>query len=86
MADNWTKTQRRTDYNTTFNSEGGKKVLEDIMAYCHVLEPLPTADPNQILVREGRRDVANMILSAMNFKPADYPELISEMSDGSQGA
>jgi hypothetical protein len=73
--------QRKIDYNLTFNSDHGRKVLNEIMAYCHVLEPLPTTDPNQILIREGRRDVANMILSAMKYTPADYPDLIDKAAN-----
>jgi len=70
--------QRKVDFNIVFNSESGKRVLEEIMAYCHVLEPLLTADPNEILIREGRRDVANMILSAMKYTPADYPDIVDQ--------
>ena len=74
--------QRKVDYNVVFGSEHGKRVLEDIMTYCHVLEPLSTKDPNEILIREGRRDVANMILSAMKYTPADYPDIVEEASGG----
>ncbi len=31
--------QLRMDYNETFNSESGKRVLADILTNCHVLEP-----------------------------------------------
>ena len=73
--------QRKVDYNVVFNSEAGKKVLTEIMTYCHVLEPLATSDPNQILIREGRRDVANMILSAMKYTPSDYPDLVDKAAE-----
>jgi len=66
---------RQNDYDMVFHGENGDRVLKDILTYCHMLEPMPDSDPNMALVREARRDVANMILSAMNFKIQDYEEL-----------
>lgn len=70
--------KRHDDYNKSFSGESGERVLKDIMAYCHLMEPMQDADPHNALVREARRDVANMILMAMKFNPEKYEELLHE--------
>jgi hypothetical protein len=60
--------QLKTDYQQAFDTAGGKRVLEDILAYCHVLEPLNgSIDTNSIIIREARRDVALTILQKLNW-------------------
>jgi hypothetical protein len=60
--------QLKTDYQQAFDTVGGKRVLEDILAYCHVLEPLNgSIDTNSIIIREARRDVALTILQKLNW-------------------
>jgi len=70
--------QRQRDYASVFSDEQGQRVLDDIMAYCHIKQPLADADPNANLVRCGRTDVANMILSAIDFKPQQHRETKNE--------
>jgi hypothetical protein len=56
----------KADYQFVFGSEEGKRVLDDILAYCHVLEPLTGAiGTNAVMIREGRRDAAMTILQKM---------------------
>ena len=64
MADQQSKAkQLKVDYQTAFGGESGRRCLEDILGYCHVLEPMKGAiDTNSIIIREARRDVALTIL------------------------
>lgn len=65
--------QLKIDYCQAFDTPGGKRVLEDIMSYCHVLEPLMgSTDTNSIIIREARRDVALTILQKLNWKEKDF--------------
>lgn len=60
--------QLKTDYNQVFDTEQGRRVLEDILSYCHVMEPLMgSIDTNSIMIREGRRDAALTILQKLNW-------------------
>jgi hypothetical protein len=61
------------DYHQAFDTPHGKRVLEDIMSYCHVLEPLKGCiDTNSIIIREARRDVALTILQKLNWNDRDF--------------
>jgi hypothetical protein len=69
--------QLRIDYQQVFNTDSGKRVLEDILSYCHVLEPLlGSIDTNSIIIREARRDVAITILQKLNWNEKDFMEMI----------
>jgi hypothetical protein len=70
--------QLRMDYAETFNSPAGKRVLADILTTCHVLEPEQDNDPNNIIARAHRRDVAHHIMFSMGYGPADLPTIIEE--------
>lgn len=60
--------QLKADYNMAFGTVEGKRVLDDILAYCHILEPLNgSIDTNAIIIREARRDVALTILQKLNY-------------------
>lgn len=73
--------QLRLDYQQAFNTVGGKRVLEDILSYCHVLEPLVgSIDTNSIIIREARRDVALTILQKLNWNEKDFIDTV-EKSD-----
>lgn len=76
-----TASQRKQDFNATFNSDHGKRVLAELLTFCHTFEPLMDNDPNKSLVREGRRDVATYILMGMKLTPADLPEVIDSVLD-----
>lgn len=71
------KKQLKIDYQQAFDGPGGKRVLEDILSYCHVLEPLNgTIDTNSIIIREARRDVALTILQKLNWNEKDFIDSI----------
>lgn len=65
--------QLKRDYQQVFSGPHGRKVLEDIMSYCHLLEPLlGSIDTNSIIIREARRDVAITILQKLNWNERDF--------------
>jgi len=65
--------QLKRDYQQVFNTHVGRRVLEDIMSYCHLLEPLVgSIDTNSIIIREARRDVAITILQKLNWNERDF--------------
>lgn len=73
--------QLRMDYSAVFSTPEGKRVLEDILATCHILELEPDTDPTNIVARAHRRDVAHHILIRLGYGPAQFPKLIEEISD-----
>lgn len=65
----------KADYQFVFGSEEGKRVLDDILAYCHVLEPTTgSIDTNAVMIREGRRDAAMTILQKMMWDERRFVE------------
>lgn len=69
--------QLKIDYHQAFDTPGGQRVLEDIMSYCHVLQPLTgSIDTNSIMIREGRRDVALTILQKLNWDERKFIDSI----------
>ena len=65
--------QLQIDYHQTFDTDAGRRVLVDIMAYCHVMEPLRNSvETNHILIREGRRDAALTILEKLDFDESKF--------------
>ena len=74
--------QLKMDYNGTFGTEAGQRVLADIMTLCHVLEPEADNIVENIVARAHRRDVAHLIMARMGYVPQDFPKTIEENSDG----
>lgn len=72
--------QRRINYNMVFNSPEGQKVLIDIITMCHILEPSPTVEPQQLAFREGERMVGLEILRIMRVNPEKYIKIVKENS------
>lgn len=65
--------QLKIDYQQVFNSDSGKRVLEDILTYCGVLQPLlGSTDTNSIIIREARKDVAITILQKLHWNERDF--------------
>lgn len=65
--------QLKIDYQQAFGTEGGRRVLDDILKYCHVLEPLVgQIDTNSIIIREARRDVALTILQKLEYNERNF--------------
>ena len=71
--------QLKNDYQQAFGGKGGKRVLEDILSYCGVLEPLTgSIDTNSIIIREARKDVALTILQKLNWSERNFIDFVSE--------
>ena len=61
--------QVKVDFNRTFNSEHGRRVLEELLTFCHIMEPpAVVTDPHVVMFKAGRRDVAMYILEQMSVK------------------
>ena len=66
IAKKRTAKDMKSAYQFVFGSKEGEIVLDDILAYCHVLEPLTgSTETNAVMIREGRRDVAMTILQKL---------------------
>lgn len=78
MLKGYSAKNRRIDYGIVFGSEHGKRVLADLMRQCHVLEPTFTQDARETAFREGERNVALKILTALNYRPEDFEQLAKE--------
>ena len=53
----------------TFGTEHGQRVLQDILEYCHVMQPGDITQGSEVLIfKEGRRDVATFILERLDTK------------------
>ena len=59
--------QLTSDYKFVFSSKEGKRVLENIISECHVLEPNNSIETNVVLIQEGRRDAALNILRHLTW-------------------
>lgn len=69
--------QLKIDYEQCFNTPGGQRVLEDILKYCHVLEPLTgSIETNAVLIREGRRDVGLTIMQKLCWNEKEFLEKV----------
>jgi hypothetical protein len=59
-------------YGLTFDSEHGQKVLRDIIAMGHVMEPSHVpGNPDETSFREGERRLALYILTRFGIKSPD---------------
>jgi hypothetical protein len=75
MPNKTAEQQLHIDYKQVFGTEQGQRVLEDILAYCHVLEPLTgSIETNAVLIREGRRDAGMTILQKLNWNEKNFIE------------
>lgn len=52
------KVDRKRDYEETFSTPHGKRVLEDIMAAAGIFRPAFTTDKDELLVIEGQKRLA----------------------------
>jgi hypothetical protein len=77
------KLQTKTDYEITFGTAEGKRVLDDILKNTHVLEPTFSADPYITAFNEGARNEALRILTILQYKPQDFVQIVAqEEQDG----
>ena len=64
------------EYDTHFSSRRGKKILWDLMKHAHFLESPGVIDPNEIIFREGQRDVVRYIFSKIKTDHSKLQKLI----------
>jgi hypothetical protein len=77
--DNSEVNQLKIDLNLTFNSDHGRRVLNALMEFGHVLEPPAlSTDPMEIMFKSGRRDILMFILYHMDVSSEDFPNIISQ--------
>lgn len=59
--------QIQSAYHALFFSPGGKRVLSDLIAYCHGRKTTYHPDPREHAFREGQRDVLMRIMEFTNL-------------------
>jgi len=69
-------------YQAVFNSPIGREVLNDLLTFCHLLEPTKNLRTEDVLFKEGRRSVGIRILKILNTKPVDLDKIIKESLNG----
>ena len=72
----------KEDFKTVFGSEQGKRVLSHICRECGVLRPsfVPGEALENTAFNEGMRNVALMILTALDETPERFLELSQEIT------
>lgn len=64
---------RYTDFRRVLmGSDEGKRVLGEILSWCHMFKPSvmgSPVDPNAVLVREGERNIALRLLTTITKEP-----------------
>jgi hypothetical protein len=73
----------KEDFQFVFSSEEGKRVLSHICRECGVLRPsfIPGEALENTAFNEGMRNVALMILTALEETPERFLELSQEIMD-----
>jgi len=70
--------QLQRDYKAVFGTEAGKRVLEDLKRWCHVLWPSFTGDPYETVFNEGKRAVYLHIQSMLELDVEELRKLAKE--------
>lgn len=79
----YTEEQKVKDYGFLFNTETGRRVLEDLMLEHHIMQPNPPTLPSEgCRFRDGERNVIFRILTMLNFDPDLFIETTKEISNG----
>ena len=73
--------QLKMDYQGTFGTEAGKRVLEDLMATCHIFETEADNVTENIVARAHRRDVIHHIMNKMGYGPQEFFNIVEENSN-----
>lgn len=74
--------QLKMDYQGTFNTEAGKRVLEDLMTVCHIFETEADNVTENIVARAHRRDVIHHIMGRLGYGPQEFFTKVEETSNG----
>jgi|DEB0MinimDraft_3_1074331.scaffolds.fasta_scaffold00081_8 hypothetical protein len=73
--------QRTRDYKIAFSTDEGRRVLNDIVTSCFVLDSTIGASPQETAFNEGMRNAALRIMSMLHYSPEDFitlPERVEE--------
>ena len=73
--------QVKLDYQSVFGSDAGKRVLEDLMATCHIFETEADNITENIVARAHRRDVVHHIMNQMGYGPQEFQTIVEENSN-----
>ena len=74
--------KRKKDYKVVFESPEGKRVLKDLMAFCHYRDS--TFVPNDVgmsAFNEGKRRVLLRVISLMNIPEERLNEILHEQQN-----
>lgn len=70
---------RVRDYRQVFSSQAGRRVLQDLMASCGMLQTSFTkSDPHETAFKEGQRNAVLRILTIMKVDPDALDKHIEE--------
>ncbi len=76
-TEGYTPTDRYRDFRRVFmSSDEGKRVLREILGWCHLLRPSVMAlpiDTGHVLLREGERNIGLKLLATVNTDPPQQP-------------
>jgi len=72
---------RAIDYQRTFGSDYGKRVLRDLMVECHVLGSSFSKDPSLMAFKEGEKNVALRIMKILNVNIDELEKHIKEIEN-----
>ncbi len=73
--------ERIINYQRTFATEPGKKVLQDLMIECHVLGPSFSKDALTMAFNEGEKNVALRILKILHINVEQMEEHMKEIEN-----
>lgn len=75
--------ERVVDYQKTFNSPSGRKVLRDLMRSNWVLTPHASEkiEPHEICFREGQRSAILRIMTFMDIDPNKFINLATKATE-----
>jgi len=69
----YTRMDRYRDFRQVFGSEPGRRVLYELLAWCHMVKtsvpPGPNIDPYRTHVAEGERNIGIKLLGVLQHEP-----------------
>lgn len=77
---------RLIDYQRTFGSIPGKRVLKDLIDSNFLLQPTYSGDAEQALVHEGQRNAVLRILTFLKADPAEFLQFIEEIENNARSS
>lgn len=70
----YAKMDRYQDFKRVFGGEDGKRVLYEILLWCHITRPsapLAKFDPYETMFLDGERSIGVKIMATMNTEPKE---------------